>query len=517
MKRIFVLLSLVLLSVLIAFPVDVQAQAKYGGRLVFGVESDFQQLDPHKSKATLEGNVFRLMCDCLVQADKNMKIKPYLAESWETSPDGLVWTFHLRKGVKFHNGREFTADDVKWNFERTMDPNIGATVRTRMLEVKECQVADRYTVKFILKQPSGSFLNALWNPYSLSFQMIAKECVDKDGKVTQPIGTGPFKFVEWKPNDYTRFVKNENYWIKGLPYLDEIIIKPIPDAVVRLSALQSGDVDMARMLLVDEVAKLMKKPTPKTVYNLKEGFGWNEMVWINNSKPPFNDVRVRQAMALGIDKKEIESAVTFGYGEVANQAFARNNFWRTDVPEKPRDVAKAKALLKEAGYPNGLDVTLLTSPAYAEWIAASTVIQEQLKDIGMRIKLEITDWPAQIKKMTAGEFSIAFGAVAMYNDPEHLYRGYIVPGGPFSWIQGSGYNNPKVTEILNRAAKELDQEKRKVMYKQIVELTNEDYPWLVTFISPIGLGWRDHVKGYSPDQVVFCWEGGGLQYTWLDK
>ena len=180
-------------------------------------------------------------------------------------------------------------------------------------------------------------------------------------------------------------------------------------------------------------------------------------------------------------------------------------------------MVKAKALLKEAGFQNGLEVTLLTSPAYPEWIPSATVIQEQLKDIGMKINLEITDWPAMIKKMTALEFSIAFGSVAMYNDPEHLYRGYIVPGGPFAWILGKGYNNPKVTEILDRAAKELDQEKRKVMYKQIVEINNEDYPWLITFISPIGFGWRDHVKGYSPDQVVLAWDGGGLQYTWLDK
>ena len=510
----FILVSMLVLGLMI--PTAALSGPKYGGTLIYGVESDFQQFDPHKSKATIEGVCFRLMGETLVMADKNLVPQPSLAESWETSPDGLVWNFHLKKGVKFHNGRELTAEDIKWNFDRVTDPKLGSTIGVRLANVKSVEVVDKYTIRFILKEPSGSFLAAFYNPNSLSFQIIAPESVNKDGKVIHPIGTGPFKFAEWKSNDYTKFVRFDDYRVKGLPYLDAVIIKPVPDQVVRISAVKSGDLDVARWLPVEQVAKLMKKSQKGVKFSLQSGAA-TVIVWFNHSKPPFNDIRVRQAVALGIDKEQIEQAYSFGYGEVLNQPFSKNTPWNPGVPEIKRDVAKAKALLKEAGYPNGLDITIHAANAYPSFVVQATVMQQQLQEIGMNVKLDISDWPTAIKKYTSLDFTIASCGVAAYHDPEFLYRGYLVPKGPFHFFTGKAYNNPDFTQLINEAARERDQAKRLGIYKEAVALTLNDYPYIVTFSLAAGYGWQTHVKGYEPAVPSLVYSDGGLQYAWIDK
>ena len=518
MKKIIVLFGIMTVGIFLLFPPVALSQTKSGGKLIVGVESDFKQFDPHRSSATLEGNCYSLMCETLVGADDNLRVKPLLAQSWDVSPDGLVWTFHLRKGVKFHNGRELTAEDVLWNFNRVQDPKNGAKVRSRLELAKKCEVIDTHTIQFTIAYPSSSFLNALWNPYSLTFYIIAKESINQDGKITHPIGTGPFKFMEWKPNNYTRFAKFEDYWDPGLPYLDEVLIKPIPDATIRLAALRSGDIDLARELKTDEVAKLLKDPskTPDVQLQLKSGLGLTIMGWINNTKAPFDDVRVRQAIRYGIDKEEIELVATFGHGQVANQPFSKQSSWWVDVPEKKRNVAKAKALLKESGYPNGLEVTFTTTASYPEWVDTLTVMQDQLREIGMHVKTEIVDWPTMIKKLRTGEYQCAIGGISMYTDPEHLYRGYLAKGGSFNWIIGH-YNNPKLTALLDQAARLVDNDKRKALYKQVVEIYDNDVPWVITNITPHAMGWRKYMKGYTGNQKMLTWIKGGLKYTWLER
>jgi peptide/nickel transport system substrate-binding protein len=383
---------------------------------------------------------------------------------------------------------------------------------------KKCEVVDKHTIRFTLEYAASSFMNALWNPYSLTFYIIAKECVKPDGKVIHPIGTGPFKFEEWKPGDYSKFVKFADYWDSKLPYLDEVIIKPITDPTVRLAALRSGDIDYARVLNYDGVAKLVKNPsqTPNIVLKMKEGLGITVMGWINNIKPPFNDVRVRQAFRYGIDKKELELAGTFGLGEVTNQPFSKKSPWWVDVPEKGRNLKKAKALLKEAGYPNGLDVKFLTTSAYVSWVQCATLMQDQLREIGMRVKIEVVDWPTMLKKLRAGEYQCGIGAVAMYSDPEHLYRGYLTKGGPFNWL-GGHYNNPKLTKLLDKAARLIDIQERNKVYKKVVEIYDDEFPWMIVYITPHAMGWSKKLKGFTGNQNMLTYVNGGLKYSWMDK
>jgi peptide/nickel transport system substrate-binding protein len=514
--NLFIFFSLIVISLL--FPFLCMSQPKYGGTLTVGIESDIKQIDPHKGVTAIEGRIYTLFADNLVVSSKNNEPYPGLAASWDVSKDAKEWTFRLRKGVKFHNGREMTAEDIKFNMDRAFDPKTASPIRSRFIIVESVKVIDRYTVKFILKKPAGGFLALFFGGAAQQTPIIARECVKEDGTVTHPIGTGPFEFVEWKPNDHIRLKKSIHYWGKGLPYLDELILKPVPEETVRLTALRTGDLDVAFPLPIDEVAKLMKKPQ-KDFYFLQDATAGVYFIHFNVSKPPFNDVRVRQAIAYGINKKEMAEGIFQGYGEVLNQGFPKRSPWYCDVPSIVRDVGKAKALLKEAGYPDGLEVALTTSNTYPYQLIMGEIAQEQLKEIGMKIKLDLNDWPTTIKKMIGGDFH--FGIIhwgPIVADPDLLYTTAFTPKNAYSWLTGNAYNNPPLTELLEQASATLDFNKRKELYTKAVKIIIDDAPWIFTVEGPGPFGARSHVKGLeSHPNGLFAYGGGGFQYTWLDK
>ncbi len=491
-------------------------QLKYGGELVFGTESDIKQLDPHKGFTAIEGRIFTLVCNNLIESGKEYEAQPGLAQSWDVSSDGKEWTFHLSKGVRFHNGREMTAEDIKFNFDRIMDPKTGAAMRSRFLLVDSVKVVDPYTVKFFLKKTSGGFLAGFFGS-GVQSPIIARECVKVDGTITHPIGTGPFEFVGWKANDYTKLRKFKDYWRKGLPYLDKLLLRPVPDETVRLSALRAGDVDIAFPLPIDEVAKLMKKPE-RDVHFSMEPQGAFQFINFNVAKPPFSDVRVRQAVAYGINKKEIMEGIYHGYGEVVNQNFKRGSPWYCDVPELGRDIQKAKALLKEAGYASGIELKLNTSSTYPQQFIMAQIIQAQLREIGMKIELDVSDWPTHVKKTMAGQFAFGVSGWSVLADPDLLYPAAFRPDGAYAFISGKAYNNPRLVELIDQASGTIDFGKRKEIYTKIIKIIVEDAPWIFVCTGPAPVGIRSHVKGFEAHiNCLFSYAGGGLQYTWLDK
>jgi len=511
-KPLLTVLALLVVALLM-FPATGLSQPKYGGSLVFGVESDIKQIDPHKALTSIEFRNSSLMCEDLVGSAQDFSPAPGLAKSWEISPDGLEWTFYLRKGVKFHNGRELTAEDIKFNMDRILDEKTASGMKSRLGYVDSAEVLDRYTVKLILKNPSGALLSALW-----ATPMIAPECVNEDGSVTHPIGTGPFEFVEWKTNEYLKYKKFKDYWIEGLPYLDEVIIKPVPDETVRMTALRTGDLDITYYLPLDQAAEFVKDK-PEDFQVTMYALGFTEFIHFNLSKPPFDDVRVRQAVAYGLNKEDMLLGVYQGFGEAVNQAFSRKSRWYCDVPDFVRDVNKAKALLAEAGYPDGLEVTLATTNQYPAWPRAAEIVQEQLKDIGLKIKLEISDWPTFAKKAVAGEYTIAYAAWAPIADPDLVYPGAYIPGGTYGFLTGNAYDNPQVTTLLEQARAAVDFNERKALYTEAGKiLFQQDLPWIWTLSAANAQGWRSDVKGYVPHiDAYFAYIGGGLQYTWLDR
>jgi ABC-type transport system substrate-binding protein len=409
-----------------------------------------------------------------------------------------------------------TSEDIKWNFERIMDPKTKTASRSRFLAVESILAPDRYTVKFKMKKPSGGILAANFGS-GVQVPMIAPECVQADGTVTHPIGTGPFEFVEWKANEHVKLKKFAGYWNKGLPYLDEIVLKPVPDQIVRLTSIRTGDLDIAFPLPMDEVAKLMKKPHKDFSFQT-DSQGGTSFIHFNVGKPPFDNVKVRQAVALGINKEELVMGVTRGYGEARNQPFPKGSPWYCDVPDVVRDVEKAKALLKEAGYPSGLDVTLTTATTYPQFMETGQIMQAQLKDIGMNVKLDLSDWPTFVGKAFKGEYTMAVAGWAAIADPIILYPALFIPKGTYHFLTGKAYDNPQLSQLIQQAEITSDPTKRKALYTEAVKIIVDDASLIFTTggSSPIGL--RSYVKGFKVHiNGLFAYSGGGLQYTWLDK
>ncbi|MBW2619697.1 MAG: ABC transporter substrate-binding protein, partial [Deltaproteobacteria bacterium] len=400
MKKSGLLALAAVLIVLFMFPcAGLSETPKYGGTLVVGTEADLVQLDPHKCAAALDGAVFQLVCNSLIEPGYDFENKPGLAESWDVSADGKEWTFYLRKGVKFHNGREMTAEDVKFSHERIMDPQVASTIASRFINLDRIEVVDKYTVKFIMKKPAGATLASIGGS-AVRAAIIAPECVNEDGTISHPIGTGAFEWVEWKPKDYWKVKRFNDYWNKGKPYLDEIIFKPLPDEMMRFNALKAGDLDIALVLPIDEAAKALKNPErAKGVEFSMHPLGGANFIMFNCGQPPYDDVRVRQAFAYSIQRDEILLGVSQGYGHAINQLFAPTSFWYVDVPTIPRDIEKAKALLAEAGFPDGLDVTMTITNAYPEFPRFAQVAQQQLKEAGINVTLDVSDWASWISKV----------------------------------------------------------------------------------------------------------------------
>ncbi|MBW2617797.1 MAG: hypothetical protein JRC92_02840 [Deltaproteobacteria bacterium] len=517
MKKKVWLLAAISAALLIAAPSLGLSEAKYGGRLVYGIEGDMEGTDPHKAVSSITINILSLAVETLVDIDKNGAIQPCLAESWEVSPDAKEWTFHLRRGVKFHNGREFIAEDVKFNLDRVTAPEAAFPIGAELSVVESCEVMDQYTIKFTLKEPLSSFLARLYAPNGgATFSILAPECVDEEGGVSHPIGTGPFEFVEWKNNDQVKLKRFDGYWVKWLPYLDEVVVKPLPDMTVRLTALKAGDVDATRLFSLIDAAKLAQETQKKVVVDVSP-IGLNLMVHFNLSKPPFNDRRVRQAVAQAINKEDFLAALGHGYGETISQFVYSFTPWYTEVDSLAYDIEKAKALLAKAGYPDGIEITIQATTAYQETIDVATILQQQLKEIGLNLTLEVSDWATHIGKAVNGEFIMAVNSFGTIKDPDSMYPRVYTPDGGWAFITGRGYDNPQVTKLIKEASVETDFDKRKAAYAQVAGMIVEDTPLVFIITLPTAFGWQSYLKGYEPAVWNLAYSGGGLPYAWLER
>jgi ABC-type transport system substrate-binding protein len=241
---------------------------------------------------------------------------------------------------------------------------------------------------------------------------------------------------------------------------------------------------------------------------------------MNVGKPPFNDVRVRKAVALAINKQDELEGVAEGLGEVMNQHFVKSSFWHFPLPDHKRDLDKAKALLKEAGYPNGLDVPMVAISTWNYLVRSAEIAQAQLAEIGMRVKLDISDMSSHMAMLKKGEYKFGTFSSPVVADPDFYYSMYFTPGGGIHpYVMGGAYNNPKVTELLKKGREVLDRNKRKEYYTEALRIINhEDFPVVWLFINPMPGAWRHEVKGYECHiNHFFCYAGGGLQYAWFEK
>lgn len=488
-----------------------QGAPRPGGTLRIAVSTAFDSPDPHKYRTVTNFALFSLCTNALTEVGKNFELQPSLAESWQASANGLEYTFNLRQGVKFHNGQAFSAEDVKWSLERIMNPKTASAQRSDLAVIQSIEALDPHRVRIRLKQPFTPFLTKV---ATVRVPILPAASVPADGTVTRTVGTGPWEMLEWKTNEYVRLRRFKDYWEKGLPYIDELIVRPIADGNVRLTGLRAGDLDLIQDVPSKDVDALR---TSKDLVIYTGPGSWPSYIVFNTRKPPFDDVRVRQAVAHAVDKKALIAGHLWGHAQVTNQPFPKGSPWVLDVKEKELDLAKAKKLLAEAGYAGGLEVPILVGTGWAEFVEGAQVLQSQLRKIGITLKLDVTDLATWVARVNKRDFNVFYLWYSARYDPDDFYRRMFHTSEETS-NNRSGYKNPAVDRLLDLGATTHDPGERKKIYTQALQAVIEDAPVIWTNIPDVGLAWRTALKGFATNvggYLVFG--GGGLPRAWLER
>ena len=332
------------------------SQALAGERVITVAQyADADRLDPQDTNDNASFSVEKPILEGLIGFNEKMQQIPQLAEKWDASADARVYTFYLRKGVKFHDGTPFNAAAVKANFDRVRNPDNKLRRYTLYKIISQIDVIDDSTVRFTLAEPFGAMIATFAHPAG---GINSPAAVAKYGKdyMKNPVGTGPYKFEEWVPNDHITLVRYADYWDKNnAAKVDKIIVKPVPEDGTRIAMLQKGDAQFINPVPYS-MADLVKNDKNLSLAESESVYTF--WVAMNTQRKPFNDVRVRQAMNYAINKEAIIKAVLRGHGKLADSPLAPQVWGYSPVKSYPYDPAKAKALLAEAGYPNGFKVTL---------------------------------------------------------------------------------------------------------------------------------------------------------------
>jgi peptide/nickel transport system substrate-binding protein len=485
---------------------DASPEAKTGGTLRVGLSADPAELDPHKTSLTAAWHVLEHTYEGLVTTNAALEPVPVLAEEWEISEDGLTYTFKLRQGVTFHNGREFVADDVKYSYERILDPETASPNISELGSIETIEVVDPSTVVITLKAPDSSFLAKLMGT---SIAIVPKEEVEANGDLMQvAVGTGPFQFVEYVPNSVVTLERYPDYWEEGRPYLDGLEMQIVPDNTSRTTALVTGTVDFIEYAPVQDLPIFESDETIKVAGDQNTNIRY---MAINVSREPFTDVRVRQAIAKVIDRGPIIDSAVFGAGTATNIVFPES-YWAgfpSEIPEP--DIEGAKQLLAEAGYPDGFKTSILSWAQYAFLSNAAIVIQEQLKQIGIEAELELQENAIYLENYFAGNFDLSVTGTSAYVDPNDVV---LANFGTGESNNGIGYSNPEMDELIAQAMEETDQAERARIYRRIQEIILEDVVWVNLFIANQYEAMKVYVMGY---EHIPTGSNRSFQDVWLDQ
>lgn len=461
-------------------PLAKEQVVRYGSQY-----GDIGSLDPHFATIGSDMSILNCIYNGLVRFPRGTidleKMEPDLAERWEKSPDYTKWTFYLRRNVKWHKDfGELTAEDVKFSIERVMDPKTGSPFRTQFANFAEVKVLDKYTVQLILKRPDPFLLLRV-----MDYQggiVVNKKAVEKFGKdfKVNPVGTGPFEFVEYRPRERVILKRNDLYF-RGKPILERVEYIFMPEINSRLLAFQKGELDCLRF--ADQYIPVLR--SAGATIDLPWPGEYNAY-FINTTKKPLDDIRVRRALAHGINRKELVKFMGEAVLGEAYSACPNGYFGHTDrVSRYEYDPAKARELLKEAGFPNGFTMKVYMSSSETMKMTAE-IIQEQWRKIGVNMDLEIVDhstYHSMIRKDANPVIAYNCARIPICDIymTQFLHSNSIV-GRPTAVTNFSHYT--AIDDYLDKARVETDPEKQKKLYAEAQKKVMEDCVMIPTVIRP---------------------------------
>src|SRR5215212_3167364 len=489
---------------------DATPTPKSGGILKVGLQADPTALDPQKQNLTAIWHVIEHIYNGLTRVKPDLSIEPALAEGWDISEDGTSYMFVLREGVTFHDGTRLKASDVKFTFERLVDPATASTGASELASMKSIEVNDDRTVVMTLHAPDASLLSSLAGGTCVIFSEEFVKANNND--VSQvAMGTGPFKFVEYVPNTRIVLERNENYWEEGLPYLDGIEMTIASDDTARTAAVVSGAVDFIEYAPLRDIPSLEQDTSLTLAGNSNTNI---RFIGFNLTKKPFDNLKVRQAIAAVVDREAILGPTVFGYGTPTEVLFPPD-FWAALQQEvRPPDVERAKQLMAEAGLADGFSTTITSWSQYSFLSNAAVVLQEQLRQIGIEAELNLVEnatMVSQVYDPSTRDYDIAVTGESAYVDPNTIVLSYFKTGESNNFM---GYSNPEVDKLVEQGIASTDQDERARIYQDIQKILLQDLPWVSLFVANQYEAMKSNVQGYVH---IPTGSNASFRTTWLDQ
>ena len=463
----------------------------YKNTLTWAQGADVTSVDPHQGKETPAVQVNTQIFDTLVTVDpETNEVVPQIAESWEQTDD-QTYVFKIREGIKFHDGSDLTAEDVKFSLDRARN---SAAVSYIVNFIEEVTVDDDHTVTVKTTAPYAPTLRNLAIPFAAIVPKAVVEA-DENAFIQNPVGSGPYKFVEWNHGDHVTLKAFDDYYA-GKPETENLIMKVIPETSQRTIALETGEVDLAYDLAVNDIPKV-NSDDKLTVYEIPSLTCW--YVSMNMNKKPFDNPKVREAMSMAIDRQTIIDTINAGSGQTADAIIAPAVFGYYSTGVKEYNPTKAKELLAEAGYPNGFSTTLWVNDNQSR-IEMCQAMQAMLLEVGVQCNLEVLEFGSFISRTTAGDHDLAyFGWTTSSGDADYSYYSL-----EHSTQQGAAGNrsflaDPDVDKLIEEARSNTNEEERKELYKELAIKLDEINNNIPVYYSSINVGANKKVEGFVMD------------------
>ena len=508
MKLIRVALPLLLaLSLLACAP----QQPARSTSVVYGTTFQPNTLNPITAPDIVSRSMIEMIFDGLVSADDRLQIRGELATDWTVSPDGKEWTFHLRKGVKWHDGRDFTADDVKFTYDTVIDPNTKPTVaKSDYADLRQVDVVDPYTVRFYLSKPNAAFLSRLVLGIAPKHLLEGQDLATASFNY-QPVGTGPFILESWSRGEKVVLRANPTYF-GGKPHIDQLTWKIVPDSSMLAIQALNGEVDGAPIYSPADVAAV-RSSGKMTLYESLEG---NTQISLQLKNPLFQDVRVRRALAYGIDVPTLIDKVMMGAAVPATSDILPGSWaYNPNVATYPYNPAKARALLAEAGWVQGSDgiltkdgrrfsISLMTDAGHKAREQVMMAVQQYWADLGIEVNVGVQERNSFVmQRVLKGDFDAVLLQSSVQIDPDlsrRFHTNSIQNGQNFL-----NYSNREVDRLLERALLTSDTEERKQSYYEVQRTMAEDLPQIPLFHPKTTYAFKPSLTGIKPSPVNIFW------------
>jgi peptide/nickel transport system substrate-binding protein len=479
------------MTILLSHAATAQAQTT----LRIGIADDPDVLDPSLSRTYVGRIVFSAFCDKLFDIDENLNIVPQLALSHETSPDGKEMTIKLRPGVKFQDGEPFDAEAAKFSLNRHLNMP-GSFRKSELAALDHVDVIDPLTIKLVLKTPYSPLITQLTDRAGMMMSPKAvKEEGDKFG--LHPVCAGPYKFVERVQQDRMVFEKFADYWNKDNVFFDRVVFLPIVDATVRLANLKSGSLDLIERVLATDIKDVRADPNLVLTSTPELGYlGLTINIANDKTKGALSQSeKVRQALDLSIDREALNEVVFNGEFTPGNQWVSPNHpYYQKAFPVRKPDIAKAKALLKEAGVTLPVSIDFMV-PKSTEYEAVAQVIQSMAAEAGFDIKIRVVDFATTFKQASAGEFQVFEINWSGRMDPDGNSYIFLHSGAPQN---DGGYSNPEADKMFEDARLISDPAARKAIYEKLTGVILNDEPIIYLFHRKILIAHTKKLEGFKP-------------------